>query len=44
MGNRFGIFNYATQTPGGYVDVDFFEYSRITEAEAMAMAAAPEEI
>lgn len=24
MGYRFGIFNYATQTPGGYVDVDFF--------------------
>ncbi|MDR0954899.1 MAG: glycoside hydrolase 43 family protein [Rikenellaceae bacterium] len=44
MGNRFGIFNYATQTPGGYVDVDFFEYSRITEAEAMAMIADPEEI
>lgn len=22
-GNKFAIFNYATQTPGGYVDVDF---------------------
>lgn len=29
MGNRFGIFNYATKTPGGYVDVDFFRYKRI---------------
>jgi len=28
MGNRFGIFNYATKAPGGYVDVDFFEYTR----------------
>ena len=31
MGNRFGIFNYATQAPGGYVDIDFFEYSRTPE-------------
>lgn len=29
MGNRFGIFNYATKTNGGYVDIDFFEYKRI---------------
>lgn len=29
MGNRFGIFNYATKAPGGYVDVDSFEYERI---------------
>lgn len=28
MGNRFGIFNYATKAAGGYVDVDFFEYTR----------------
>lgn len=28
MGNRFGIFNYATKQAGGYVDVDFFEYER----------------
>lgn len=28
MGNRFAIYNYATQTPGGYVDVDFFEYTK----------------
>jgi arabinoxylan arabinofuranohydrolase len=32
MGNRFGIFNYATKAPGGYVDMDFFEYKRITQA------------
>jgi len=24
MGYRFGLFNYATKTPGGYVDFDFF--------------------
>ena len=29
MGNRFGIFNYATKASGGYVDVDFFRYIRI---------------
>lgn len=29
MGNRFGIFNYATKASGGYVDVDFFRYKRI---------------
>lgn len=28
MGNRFAIYNYATKSAGGYVDVDFFEYSR----------------
>ena len=27
-GNKFAIFNYATQSAGGYVDVDFFRYSR----------------
>ena len=27
-GNRFAIFNYATKTGGGYVDVDFFRYNR----------------
>jgi arabinoxylan arabinofuranohydrolase len=27
MGNRFAIYNYATKTSGGYVDIDFFEYS-----------------
>lgn len=24
MGYRFGLFNYATKNPGGYVDFDFF--------------------
>jgi len=24
MGYRFGLFNYATRTPGGYVDFDWF--------------------
>lgn len=28
MGNRFAIYNYATKVSGGYVDVDFFEYSK----------------
>ncbi|MDL2220986.1 glycoside hydrolase 43 family protein [Parabacteroides sp. OttesenSCG-928-N08] len=28
MGNRFAIYNYATQSPGGYVDIDRFEYMR----------------
>ncbi len=35
MGNRFGIFNYATKASGGWVDVDFFEYSRTPETVAM---------
>ncbi len=29
MGNRFGIFNYATKAPGGYIDIDFFEYTKL---------------
>lgn len=28
MGTRYAIFNYATKSPGGYVDVDEFKYSR----------------
>jgi len=28
MGTRFAIFNYATQSVGGYVDVDFFNYDK----------------
>lgn len=28
MGSKFAIFNYATKTIGGYVDVDFFKYTR----------------
>jgi hypothetical protein len=27
MGTKFGIFYYATQKTGGYVDVDYFKYS-----------------
>ena len=30
MGYRFGLFNYATKTPGGYVD---FEYFRISDSK-----------
>ena len=28
MGTRFALFNYATASTGGYVDVDFFDYLR----------------
>lgn len=28
MGSRFAIFNYATQSEGGYVDVDYFNYEQ----------------
>ena len=28
MGTKFAIFNYATQKEGGYVDVDWFEFSK----------------
>lgn len=28
MGTKFAIFNYATKTEGGYVDVDYFEYKK----------------
>jgi beta-xylosidase len=28
MGYRFGLFNYATRLPGGYVDFDFFHISK----------------
>ena len=26
MGSKFAIFNYATSSIGGYIDVDFFDY------------------
>ncbi len=29
MGTKFAIFNYATKSSGGYVDIDFFDYKRI---------------
>ncbi len=35
MGNRFSIFNYATEAPGGYIDIDHFEYSRTPENEVL---------
>ncbi len=28
MGQRYAIYNYATRTPGGYIDVDSFDYHR----------------
>lgn len=31
IGYRFGLFNYATQSPGGYVDFDYFRISDSTE-------------
>lgn len=31
MGSKFAIFNYATEQTGGYVDVDFFEYNKISQ-------------
>jgi hypothetical protein len=27
MGYRFGLFNYATKTPGGFADFDYFHIS-----------------
>ena len=29
MGTKYAIFNYATKSTGGYVDVDYFDYKRI---------------
>jgi len=34
MGYRFGLFNYATQTSGGFVDFDFFHISNRISTEA----------
>jgi beta-xylosidase len=31
MGSKFAIFNYATRSLGGYVDVDFFDYKVIKQ-------------
>lgn len=28
MGTRFAIFNYATKTVGGQIDVDYFDYKK----------------
>lgn len=38
MGQRFAVYNYATKTPGGYVDVDFFDYSRTPDEAAQQLA------
>lgn len=27
MGSKFAIFNYATKSLGGYIDVDYFDFS-----------------
>lgn len=32
--NRFGLFNYATKTPGGYADFDYFRISDQISAAA----------
>ena len=29
MGTKFAIFNYATKSEGGYIDVDSFDYTKI---------------
>ena len=34
MGYRFAIFNFATETPGGFVDVDYFRVGIPEETEA----------
>lgn len=31
MGSKFALFNYATRSTGGYVDVDFFDYDVIAD-------------
>ena len=31
MGTRFAIYNYATREKGGYVDVDYFNYERLSD-------------
>lgn len=31
MGTRFAIFNYATKSKGGYVDIDFFHYKKFKD-------------
>ena len=28
MGSKFAIFNYATKSLGGYVDIDYFKYDK----------------
>jgi len=41
MGYRFALFNFATRTPGGYVDIDYFRFSDdVTGAKTPAAPAA----
>ena len=28
MGSKFAIFNYATKSLGGYIDIDYFKYDK----------------
>ena len=28
MGTRYAIFNYATRQSGGYIDIDYFAYTK----------------
>ncbi len=51
MGSRFAIFNYATKSAGGYVDVDYFRVSdditgssQVGESDLAATMSATEEI
>ena len=39
MGYRFGLFNYATKTPGGYVDFDYFHVEDRISDTSKAQAA-----
>jgi beta-xylosidase len=36
MGYRFGLFNYATKTTGGFADFDYFHISQNIEPKSMA--------
>jgi hypothetical protein len=35
MGYRIGLYNYATKQPGGYVDFDYFRYSKSIEEKGI---------
>lgn len=37
MGTKFAIFNYATKKPGGFVDVDFFNYSASSSSSTLGL-------
>lgn len=38
MGSRFAIFNYATISSGGYVDIEKFDYTRMENIESDQLA------